>query len=105
MPDIATITAFIGSIKTATDIAKAIKDADLSLEKAESKLKLAELIEALAEAKIQAADIQEVIQEKDREITRLKKSFEFNSILERNGNAYYKKEKLGLLIDEPFCSH
>lgn len=35
MPDLATITAFIGSIKTATDIAKTIKGADVSLEKAE----------------------------------------------------------------------
>ncbi len=44
MPDIAAISAFVGSIKTAAEIAKAIKEAGLSLEKAETKLKMAELI-------------------------------------------------------------
>lgn len=46
MPDIITFAAFLGSIKTATEIAKAIKLSDSSLEKAELKLKIAELIES-----------------------------------------------------------
>lgn len=72
MPDIATISAFLGSIKTATDIAKAIKNADSSLEKAELKLKIAELMESLADVKIQAAEIRELVQEKDEEIKHLR---------------------------------
>lgn len=48
MPDIATISAFLGSIKTATELAKAIKGADLSLEKAETKLKMANLIQKMS---------------------------------------------------------
>ena len=41
MPDIATIGAFLTSIKTATEIAKALREVDVSLEKAETKLKIA----------------------------------------------------------------
>jgi hypothetical protein len=55
MPDLASIQAALTSIKVATDIAKFFRSADLSLEKAESKMKLAELMEALAEAKIEIA--------------------------------------------------
>ncbi len=46
--DIAAIGSLLSSLKTATDIAKFIKDSDVSLEKAETKLKLAELVSALA---------------------------------------------------------
>lgn len=106
MPDVATIGAFLGSVKTAADIAKALRGADVSLEKAELKLKLAELIEALAEAKMQAADIQEIIREKDGEINNLKKAFEFKFDLVRKGNAYYLKATSGgFHTEEAFCSH
>lgn len=103
MPDITTVAAFLVSIKNATDIAKAIKGADVSLEKAEFKLKLAELIEALAEAKMQAADVQEIIREKDKEIDTLRKAFELKSTLVKYGNAYYEKNNIGIAINEPYC--
>lgn len=72
MPDLATIATFLGSIKTATEIAKAIKLSDSSIEKAELKLKIAELMESLADVKIQAIEIKELLQEKDLEIEKLK---------------------------------
>lgn len=58
MPDILAINATITAIRHSIDIAKAIKDADSTLEKAELKLKIAELIESLANAKIQATEFQ-----------------------------------------------
>ncbi len=73
--EITSITAFIGSIKTATEIAKTIKDAGTTLEQAEAKFKMAELISLLADAKIQAAEIQEVILEKDKRIKELEELF------------------------------
>ncbi len=105
MPDIMTITAFISSIKNATDIAKAIREAGLSLEKAETKLKMAELIAALADAKIQAAEIQELIQEKDRKIAELGKAFELTAKLARSGDAYYETDENGNPIGDPYCSY
>src|SRR5262245_12510651 len=71
MPDISAITAILASIKHATDIAKVVKDADYSLENAETKLKMAELIGSLADVKMQAAEIKELVLEKDKRIAEL----------------------------------
>lgn len=71
MADIATIAAALGSLKTATDIAKLIKDSGASLEQAEVKLQIAELISALAEAKIEIAGIQSELMKKDDIISSL----------------------------------
>ena len=65
-------TAILSSIKTATDIAKLIKDSGISLEKAEVKLKLADLISALADAKMDMAAIQQTLLDKDSEIGKLR---------------------------------
>jgi hypothetical protein len=56
---ISDISAILTSVKTATDIAKLLKASDVSLEKAETKLKLADLIGALADVKMQLADVRE----------------------------------------------
>lgn len=69
--DLAAIGSLLGSLKTATDIAKFIRESDVSIEKAETKLKLAELVSALADAKIEAADVQQSILERDELIRRL----------------------------------
>jgi hypothetical protein len=61
MPAIASIAAILSSIKTATDIAKFLRESDLSLQRAELKLKLADLVSALAEAKIELTEIQETL--------------------------------------------
>ncbi|MGC8492563.1 MAG: hypothetical protein ACP5SH_12585, partial [Syntrophobacteraceae bacterium] len=74
MPDIPTIVSALSSIKTAVDIAKLIKESSTSLEQAEVKLKLAELISALADAKIEIANVQETLLKKDQLIAELKES-------------------------------
>ena len=76
MADIAAIASILGSVKTATEIAKLLKDSDLSLEKAEMKLKLADLISALADARIETAEIQSLIAEKDEKIKQLQEVLE-----------------------------
>lgn len=75
-PDIASITAALSSIKAAAELAKLIKDSGASLEQAEIKLKIAELISALADAKIELATIQGVLLEKDLKIDELTKRIE-----------------------------
>jgi hypothetical protein len=105
MTDIATISAFVGSIKTATELAKAIKGADLSLEKAETKLKMAELISALADAKIQAAEIQDLVQEKDKRIKELELSLDNKSTLIRHEGKYFESDENGNPIGDPYCSN
>ena len=69
--DIAAIGSLLSSLKTATDIAKFIRESDFSIEKAETKMKLAELISSLADAKIEAAEVQQSILERDEIIRTL----------------------------------
>lgn len=69
--DIASISTALGSIKTASEIAKLIKNSDLSLQDAELKLKLADLISSLADAKIEIAEIQSELIEKQGKISEL----------------------------------
>ncbi len=74
--DISAITGALSGIKAASDIAKIIKDSGTSLEAAEIKFKLAELIDALADAKIEVADFKELLFLKNDEIKELKNSIE-----------------------------
>lgn len=76
MDPVTVISSTLASIKMATEIAKLLKDADLSLEKAEFKLKLADLVGALADAKLQIISIQDVIAEKDKTIKELEQQLD-----------------------------
>lgn len=103
MADIAAIGAILGSIKTATEIAKFLRESDLSLEKAELKLKLADLLGSLADAKIELVEVQETLADKDRRIAELLAAFESKDQLIQNRDAYYFKDKNGRAIGKPFC--
>ena len=61
------IAVAVGSVKSAIEIAKLLKDSADSFDKAEVKLKLAELIGSLADAKMQIAEIQEALMDSDQE--------------------------------------
>lgn len=99
--DITSIPAALAGIKSATEIAKIIKDSGASLEQAEVKLQLADLISALADAKIEIANIREVISEKDMEINKL------NDKLEIHENIVWKKPYYFITSndtqDGPYC--
>lgn len=99
--DITTVTTLLGSIKTATEIAKLIKDSDLSLEKAETKLKLAELIGALADAKLEGAELQQTLSDKDSRIQQLEKQLQVREQLTWQQPSYWLKTDAG--TDGPFC--
>jgi hypothetical protein len=103
MADIAAIASILGSVKTATEIAKLLKDSDLSLEKAEMKLKLADLISALADARIETAEIQSLIAEKDEKIKQLKETLETNKNVKYDKPYYWLGE--GSEREGPYCQH
>jgi hypothetical protein len=105
MIDITVISALLNSVKTATEIANLLKGADISLEKAETKLQLADLISALADTKISASEVQELIKEKDDEIKRLKEALEIKERVIRHGDAYYEKKDTGEPTGNPYCSY
>ena len=71
MVDIALLGSALGSIKTATDIARLIKDSGTTLEKAEVKFQIAELISSLADIKMELANVQVILIDKDLCISEL----------------------------------
>ena len=103
MPDISTIAALLGSVKTATDIVRFLRDSDFSLQGAELKLKLAELLGTLADAKLELAAVQETLAEKDKRIGELEDSFQRKDDLTRQNDAYYAKDSEGKPIGVPYC--
>ena len=103
MSEMATISAILSSIKTATEIAKLIRSSDLTLEQAEVKLKLAELISALADAKIELAEVQETLSAKEKKIAELDEAFQTKDTLVRGGDAYYTADEKGAPKGVPFC--
>jgi hypothetical protein len=103
LPDIAAIGAVLSSLKTATDIAKLLRETDLSLEKAELKLKLAELIGALADAKIEVTEIQELLAKREQRIKSLEDAFQSKDSICRVRDAYYVINENGKPAGAPLC--
>ncbi len=99
--DISSINSLLFTIKSATDIVTIIKQSGSSLEEAEVKLKLAELISALADLKMEVANIRELLAEKDTEIQRLKQELQIKA------NVVWKRPFYCLESDgskeEPYC--
>ena len=71
----------MSSIKAASDIVKLVRESGLTLEKAEVKLKLAELVEKLAAAKLELASIQDLVHEKERLISELRAALDTHAKL------------------------
>jgi hypothetical protein len=99
--DFGAITAALGSIKTATEIAKYIKETDLSLEKAETKLKLADLISALADAKLEVVGVQQSLAEAEGQIETLEKQLQVRANLTWEEPYYWLNTASGR--QGPFC--
>ena len=99
--DIAAVGTLLGSLKTATEIAKFIRTSDLTIEKAETKLKLAELVSALADAKLDAAEIQQALLERDERIRGLEEDAKVRANLVWREPCYWIESPAG--VAEPFC--
>ncbi len=99
MADITTIGTIFSSVKTATEIAKLIKDSTNSLEEAEIKLKMAELISALADVKIELSNVQVEQRNKETEIIQLKEQLQKREKMSFDGKIYWVKND-----KTPFCT-
>ncbi len=98
---VTTISSLLTTIKTATDIAKLIKESKVSLKDAEVKFKIAELISTLADAKQQIAEIQETLIEKENELKLVKNQLAIKSKLKWESPYYWLIENSQK--DGPFC--
>lgn len=99
--DIPSISAALSSLKTAADIAKLIKDSGATLEQAEIKLKIADLVSSLADARIKISEVRESLAEKDAELRTLKSALETRDSLEYEAPYYWLVKLEGK--DGPFC--
>ena len=91
----------VSQTKTAIDIAKYIKNSKDTLNQSEEKLKLAELIEALADIKMKTAEIKSLMLEKDDEITQLKNELKMQDELVYEQPYYWQVQDD--VKDGPFC--
>lgn len=93
----------IGSVKMATEIARGLVTASGSVEKAELKLKIAEIANALAEARLALVDVQETLASKDARIAELEAAFAAKDKLVRQHDAYYRINEEGNPTGDPYC--
>ena len=104
MPDIASITAAINGLKTATELVRYLRDTEQAFKTADLKLRIADLVDALANAKLALTDIQELLTNKDAEIGRLTEALKLKGDVVRYHDAYYSKSEAGGPLGDPFCS-
>ena len=103
MPDLTAIGAVLGSLKIATEIAKFIRESDVSIERAELKLKVADLIGALADVKLELVELQDSFAAKDQRIKELEEAFEAKDSMVRKYDAYYNAGPDGEPLGAPYC--
>ena len=96
--DLAMIGTAFSHLKTSMDIAKLINNSTSSLDEAETKLKLVELISSLADLKMELSGIKNDLIEKDEIIRELKNKIEEKESLIFDGRFYFKKDDI-----IPFC--
>ncbi len=101
MPDMAMISAAVGSVKAAIEITKALREGDP--EKAELKLKLVDLVDRLADARTALIEVQEALAQKDKRIAELEEAFETKDEVVKHGDAYYLKDRSGNPTAQPLC--
>lgn len=90
------VAEYVTGLKAAWDVAKALKAATDSIGDAHLKLQMAELISALADAKIEAAENAEKIAE-------LQRTLQLRSQLQFSDGKYFKELEEGTQ-DGPFCA-
>lgn len=103
MLEISAVTAGIASVKQAIELAKAIKDAGVTLEAAELKLRMAELISALADAKMGFAEAQQQLIEKDLELQQTKGKLATKTAMQFERPYYFSESRNGKRTG-PFCA-
>jgi hypothetical protein len=99
MTDIASIGQALGALKQATDIVKALRSADVMYEKAELKMRIAELAEALATAHLSVLEAQAEVHTLKEELARL--STDARANIEKRDDVYFIRE--GEREFGPFC--
>lgn len=98
------IVSGIGAVTSALGIAKTLRGIEKTYDEATYKAQVADLINALTDAKLAMAEAKEDLAGKDKEIDRLKASFEAHSALVKgNGDYSYFADDNGKPLGYPVC--
>lgn len=100
--ELTSIATLLGNAKAAIELAKVIKDSSTTLDQAETKLKLAELISALADVKVQAAEVQQELLDAQAQVRALEAQAAERAALEWRQPAYWRKSEDGK-TETPYC--
>ena len=95
------LTGALTSLKTASDLARGLIAAETSVGKADLKLKIAELAEALVAARLAVVDAQDTIREQRDEIARLKNVDGIRQRMVKRRDTYFLSEVEG--ESGPYC--
>ena len=98
MDPISVIATAISSIKTATEIAQILKVSESSIAEAENKLRIADIMNALADTKIAISEMKDILVAKDEEIASLKKRLEDKRNIDFRNGIYIEKDEAGKQI-------
>lgn len=99
------VVATISALTAALGLAKEIREIDSQFDKAELKLKVAELTVALSDAKVGLLDVAEQVRAKDKEIAQLRELLAFRETkLSDQGEFRYFVDENGSPKGAPICS-
>lgn len=96
------LSTALQSVKMATDVVRILRTAEGGFERAELKLQIANLAEALANARLGILDAQVEIAELKRRITDLKANAERRATVIRRRNLLYSKSEAA--EEGPYCT-
>lgn len=102
--ELLSVATAISTIKNSIEIARALQKTEASLEKAELKLKITELIETLADVRLELIDVEDKIRERERIIDDLYDALENKAKVVRQGDGYYEMNTEGVATGDPYCS-
>lgn len=93
----------LSALNSAIDIAKKLNSVDDAIEKAELRLKLAELIGYLADAKVMLVQAKEEISARDGELSRMRDTLKVRAETVVVRSHHYRKNAEGQPVGRPFC--
>jgi hypothetical protein len=104
MDIVSAISTAASSLRMAAEVGRALAESSGTLERAELKLRLADMMGAVADARSHLAEIQEATAEQQREIARLRDAFEQRESTVRWHDAYYKANAEGKPAGRAYCA-
>jgi hypothetical protein len=99
------LVAALSGLKRASEVVAALIRGDVTLEKAELKVKLADVLGELADARTAVIQAREELKDNEREMDRLRDAVRLREEVVRTGDAYFRKDASGSPSGAPFCSY